>query len=135
MEKFYPSANITLDGLVGDSCIWSTRFFKADVAKNEGIFPQHPGYLYYSESVIREFDEFGFLAGAFRNIDNFRLSVEVPNHNVTYSASVPVYHPNFIASPQNGRKINLYGSKELERSYNWTTDTWFDCLEPNYTKS
>jgi len=107
---FYPSANIRLDGLVGDSSIWSTSFYKTDVRKDEGIFPSEPGYLYYSDSVITDFDENGLLGGY---IETFRLSIHIPSHNISASAKRPYCLPGGIASPLDGRTVSLFDRKEF----------------------
>ncbi|MCK5821990.1 MAG: hypothetical protein KAH17_08885, partial [Bacteroidales bacterium] len=96
---FYSSANIWLDGLVGDSIIWSTQFYLSDLVKDNGIFPQVPGYLYLSDAVITKIDENGYFLDCYREIERFRLSIDIEGSMSIISAIVPVYHPNFFYSP------------------------------------
>lgn len=110
---FYPSADIRLDGLSGDSIIWSTSFYQSEQIKEDGLFPTEPGHLYYSNSVLPGIDEHGYLTGDFRNIEKLRLSIDIPLSNVNTTAIVPIYRPNFIGNPSSGRKISLYGREDF----------------------
>lgn len=111
---FYPSADIRLEGLADDSVIWSTLFYRSEQIKEDGIFPSEPGYLYYSNSVIPGFNEYGHLTGYFRNVDMFRLSIDIPTDGNSITSTVPIFRPNFISNPSSGRKISLYGREDLE---------------------
>ena len=115
-EVFYDEATITLDGFSGDSSIWSTSFQRSDQVKEAGIFPSEPGYLFQSNSVITELDEFGMLSGDYRSIDRFVLNVVVPIHKINISTTAPVYLPNYMRSPGDIRKISLYGPVDFSVS-------------------
>ncbi|MEA1876952.1 MAG: hypothetical protein U9N86_08805 [Bacteroidota bacterium] len=111
---FYSSANIWLDGLAGDSIIWSTQFYLSDLVKDKGIFPQVSGYLYLSDAVINKISEDGYFFDSYSEIERFRLSIDIEGSMSVISAIVPVYHPNFFLSPYRVHKISLYGREDFE---------------------
>jgi len=87
---------------------------KAHCIKDNGIFPNESGYLYQTNSVIPEYDDYGFFAGTFRQLDGFTLKVLIPKENRTITSTVPVKHPYYIKSHRFGRRISLYNAENFE---------------------
>ncbi len=70
---FYENADICLEGWVDQYKVWETSFTLTDISKNQGIFPEVPGYGYTSSNSSFSTDSYGYLSNGYNEINSFRL--------------------------------------------------------------